>query len=75
MMYGVKANSGVWKENTRLRKPPISQLLHPRPRQVVLLTPMDQHGPPEPNDPVAKCEQTVGVARYCVVVEVALYDR
>jgi hypothetical protein len=37
-MYGVKANSGVWMENTRLGKPPVSQLLHPRPRQVVLLT-------------------------------------
>ena len=61
-MNGVKANSGVGMENTRVWNPSIRQPLHPRPREVVLLTPMDQHGPPEPNDLVAKCEQTVGVA-------------
>ena len=74
-MCGVKANSGVRMKNTRLWNPPISQFSHPRPRQVVLLAPMDQHGPPEPNHPIAECGQTVGVARYRVVVEVALHDR
>jgi hypothetical protein len=54
-MCSVKANSGVWMENTRPWKPPISQPLHPGPCQVVLLTPMDQHSPPEPNDPVTEC--------------------
>ena len=62
-------------ENTRLGKPPISQLLHPRPREVMLLTPMDQHGPPEPGHPIAECGQTVDVSRYRVVVEVTLHDR
>ena len=65
-MYGVKANSGVWMENTRLRNPPISELTHPLPSEVMLLAPMDQHGPPEPNHSKAKCRQTVGVTRYRV---------
>jgi len=30
-MNGVKANSGIWMEYTRLRKPPICQTLHPCP--------------------------------------------
>ena len=50
-MYGVKANSGVWMENTRLRNPPISELTHPIPSEVVLLAPMDQYAPPEPGSP------------------------
>ena len=62
-------------ENTRLWNPSISQLPHPRPRKVVLLTPMDQHGPPEPGHPVAESAETVDISRYCVVVEVALHDR
>jgi RNA-directed DNA polymerase len=62
-------------DNTRLREPPISQSSHSRPCQVMLLAPMDQHGPPEPSYPIAKCRQTVGVSRYRVVVEVALRDR
>ena len=61
-------------ENTRLWNPPICQLLHPRPWQVMLLSPMDQHGPPESDHPVAVCGETVGVSRYCVVVKVALHD-
>jgi hypothetical protein len=40
-MDGVKANSGIWMENTRLRDPPISELTHPLPSEVVLLAPMD----------------------------------
>ena len=71
-MDGVKANSGVWMENTRLWNPPISQLPRPLPSEVVLLAPMDQHAPPEPDHPIAKCGQTVNVPRYRVVVEVAL---
>src|SRR6266851_2297717 len=74
-MCGVKATSRVWMENTRLWNPSINQFSHPRPRQVVLLAPMDQHGPPEPDHPIAKSGQTVGVSRYRVVVEVALHDR
>jgi hypothetical protein len=62
-------------ENTRLREPPVRQSLHSHPGQMMLLAPMDQHAPPEPNRPVAKCEQAVRVSRYRVVVEVALYDR
>jgi hypothetical protein len=74
-MRGVKANSGIWMENTRLREPPVRQSLHSHPGQMMLLAPMDQHVPPEPNRPVAKSEQAVRVSRYRVVVEVALYDR
>jgi hypothetical protein len=67
-MNGVKANSGIWMENTRLWNPSISQLPHLRPRKVVLLTPMDQHGPPEPGHPVAESAEAVDISRYCVVV-------
>ena len=74
-MSGVKANAGVWMENTRLRDPSIGQCSHPLPRQVMLLAPMDQHGPPEPDHPATKCGETVGVTRYRMVVEVALHDR
>jgi hypothetical protein len=62
-------------ENTRRRNPPISQLMHPLPSEVVFLAPMDQHASPEPDHPMAKCGQTVDVPRYRVVVEVALDDR
>ena len=54
-MNSVEANSRVWMKNTRVWDPPFSQLAHPRPRQVMLLAPMDQHGPPEPDHPIAKC--------------------
>ena len=74
-MDGVKANSGVRMENTRLRNPSIRQLPHSRPVQVVLLAPKDQYAPPEPSHPIAKCRQAVDVSRYRVVVEVALHDR
>src|SRR5260370_9347540 len=74
-MNGVKANSGVWMKSTRSWNPSIRQLLHPRPREVVLLTPMDQYGPPEPDHPIAECAQTVDVSGHRVVVEVALDDR
>jgi hypothetical protein len=62
-------------ENTRLWNPAVSQFVHPRPRQVVLLTPMNQHGPPEPDHPIAECGQTVSVSWHRMVVEVALNDR
>jgi hypothetical protein len=42
---------------------------------MILLAPMDQHGPPEPDHPIAECGQTAGVSGRRVVVEVALYDR
>ena len=62
-------------ENTRLWNPSICQPSHPCPCKVVLLTPMDQHGPPEPDHPIAEGGETVDVSRYRVVVEVALHDR
>src|ERR1022692_3641603 len=74
-MCGVKANTGIRMKNTRLGNPSVSQLSHPRPRQMMLLAPMDQHGPPEPDYPIAECGQTVNVSRYRVVVEVAFHDR
>ena len=74
-MSGVKANSGIRMKNTRRRNPPTSQLAHPRPSEVALPAPMDQHAPPESGHPRAKCRQTVNVSRYCVVVEVTLDDR
>ena len=74
-MCGVKANSGIRMKNTRPRNPAVRQSSHPRPSQMMLLAPMDQHRPPEPGHPIAECGQTVGVSRYRVVVEVALDDR
>src|SRR5260370_2000868 len=74
-MCGVKANSGIRMKNTRPRNPAVSQLSHPRPRQMMLLAPMDQYGPPEPDHPIAECAQTVDVSGHRVVVEVALDDR
>jgi hypothetical protein len=50
-------------ENTRLGNPTISEVLHLRPSQMMFLAPMNQHGPPEPNHPVAKYGQTIGVSR------------
>jgi hypothetical protein len=74
-MNGVKANSGVWMEYTRLRKPTICKTLHPRPTQMMPLAAMNQHRPPEPHQPIAESIQAVGVSRYRVVVEVTLHDR
>jgi hypothetical protein len=50
-----QSDSGLGMENTRLWTPSIRQPLHPRPREAVLVTPMDQHGPPEPGHPIAEC--------------------
>ena len=74
-MNGVKANSGVWMEHTRLRKPTIRQTLHPGPIQMMPLATMNQHRPPEPHQPISESMQAVGVSRYRVVVEVTLHDR
>jgi hypothetical protein len=74
-MDGVKANSGVRRKNTWPRELPINQDLHPYPRQAMSLASMDQNGPPKQDNPIAKHSQTVGISRYRVVVEVALYDR
>ena len=41
----------------------------------MLLAPMDQHTPPEPDDPIAEGGQAVDVSWYRVVVEVALNDQ
>ena len=69
-MNGVKANSGVWMENTRFWEPMIRQTLHPCPIQVMPLATMNQHRPPEPHQPIAESMQAVGVSRYRMVVEV-----
>ena len=74
-MNGVKANSGVWMENTRFWEPMIRQTLHPCPIQVMPLATMNQHRPPEPHQPIAESMQAVGVSRYRMVVEVTLHDR
>ena len=47
-------------KNTRPRNPAVSQLLHPRPRQMMLLAPMDQHRPPEPNHPIVSVAEKKG---------------
>src|SRR5207253_6665005 len=74
-MCGVKANSRVRMKNTWPWKPSISQRLHPHPRQAMSLAPMDQDGPPEPDNPIAKHGEVIDVSRYRVVVEVAFHDR
>ena len=74
-MDGVKANTGVRMKNTGPREPSIGQDLHPCPRQAMSLASMDQSGPPEQDNPVAKHGQIVDISRYRVVVEVTLHDR
>jgi len=55
--------------------PPVGQFPHPHPVQVMLLAPMDQHGPPEPHHPISEGMQAVRVSWYRVIVEVTLYHR
>src|SRR5271157_1309242 len=74
-MHNVKARSGIRMEDTRLWDPPVGQFPHPHPVQVMLLAPMDQHGPPEPHHPISEGMQAVRVSWYRVIVEVTLHDR
>ena len=76
-MNGVKANSGIRMENTRRRDPAMaSQFAHPRPGQSVLLTATHRSMPAaRAGSPDSEIRQAVSVARYRVVVEVALHDR
>ena len=74
-MNGVKANTGQRMENTRLREPSYLQLPHSRPGQVVLLAATNQSLSPQPRHPETEYAEATGIARYRVVVEIALYDR
>src|SRR5215831_802022 len=74
-MNSVKANSRVWMKNTRCGNPAVREFAHPHPRQMMLLAPMDQYGPPEPGHPIAEGRQAVKISRYRMVVELALHDR
>jgi hypothetical protein len=74
-MNGVKANAGPRMENTRLREPSYLQSPHSRPTQVMFLAATNQSLSPQPSHPEAEYAEAIGVARYRVVVEVALYDR
>ena len=58
-----------------MRDPSVRQSSHSRPIQVTPLAPTDQNLPPQPSHPIAEYAEAVGVARYRVVVEVALHDR
>ncbi len=74
-MNGVKADARVRMKNTRLGEPPHLQLPHSRPVQVSPLAATDENLPPQPSNPPAEYVKTIGVARYRVIVEVALHNR
>ena len=74
-MNGVKANAGPRMENTRLREPSVLKLPHSRPVQVMFLTATNENLSPQPRHPEAEYAEATEIARYCVVVEVALYHR
>jgi hypothetical protein len=74
-MNSVKANAGPRMEDTYLRDPSGLQLLHTRPIQIVPLAATDQNLPPQPGYPKSKHAEGIRVARYRVIVEVALNDR
>ena len=74
-MNGVKADARVRMKNARLGEPPHLQLSHSRPVQVSPLAATDENLPPQPSNPPAKYVKTIGVARYRVIVEVALHYR
>jgi hypothetical protein len=62
-------------ERSRLGKPSLSQYKEARPVDPVFLAPSANGTPPERKHPIAEHAQTREVARYRVVVEVALDDR
>jgi len=62
-------------ELARLRKPSLSQNEDARPWDTAFLAPATNSSPPERQHPIPKHPQTGEVARYRVVVEVALHDR
>jgi hypothetical protein len=62
-------------ENAYLWDPAGLQTLHSCPVQVITLTATNQDLPPQPSYPKAEHAEGIRVARYRVVVEVALHDR
>ena len=62
-------------ERTRHRQPALGQLPDPIPCGSVLLAAATECPSPKPSQPVAEYSQPIQVARYRVVVEVALDDR
>ena len=62
-------------EDARHWDPSVRQSTHSRPIQVAPLTATDQNLPPQPGHPKAEYAEAIGIARYRVVVEVALHDR
>ena len=74
-MNSVKASAGPRMEDARLRDPSGLQLLHTCPVQIMPLAATDQKLPPQPSYPKSEHAEGIRVARYRVVVEVALNDR
>src|SRR6266404_3840697 len=74
-MSGGEASVRKGMERTRLREPALGQDESARPVDPVFLAPAANGTPPESKHPIAEHAQTREVARYRVVVEVALDDR
>ena len=74
-MNSVKASAGPRMEHTYLRDPSGLQLLHTRPVQIMSLSATDETLPPQPGYPKSEHAEGIRVARYRVIVEVALNDR
>ncbi len=74
-MNSVKANAGPRMEDTDLRDPSGLQLLHTRPVQTMPLAATCKNLPPQPGYPKSEHAEGIRVARYRVIVEVALHDR
>ena len=62
-------------EDRHTGNPARDQRPEPRPSHAASLTPSPQRAVPAPNDLRPKAVQTIQIAGYRVVVEVALYDR
>jgi hypothetical protein len=74
-MSSVKAPLGIRMEHARSGNPSFSQSVYSGPVGRASLSPTTQCPSPEPSHPFTEYPEAVEVPRYCVVVEVTLYDR
>jgi hypothetical protein len=74
-MAGGEARRRPRMQHARLRQPASSQAVHSRPGETAALAALDKLRMPEPRQPEAKDPQAIEIARYRVIVEVALRNR
>src|SRR4051794_22047944 len=74
-MYGVEAHIRMRMQDLGTWNPSTDQRPEPLPSHPVSLAPSPERTVPAPDHLGPKAVETIHIAGYCVIVEVALYDR